>query len=579
MDRQPELAADFWLYGENNMKKRFLSSILIVGLVASLLGGCGNEQNVPVDGTQQTESEQTTESSQTTENTEQTAATDGYQYEQELNIIDDNYRNYYEIFVYSFCDSDGDGIGDFNGVTEKLDYIKNMGFNGIWLMPIMPSTTYHKYDVVDYCDTDPQYGTIEDFKNLINEAHNRGIRVIIDFVMNHSSSQNPWFLEACSYLKTLGEDEKPDASVCPYVDYYHFSKVGKDGYRQVSGTDWYYEGVFDYIMPDLNLESEALRAEFEKIADFWIDLGVDGFRMDAALHYEEDDTAFNDEVLNWFYNYCLTKNPDFYMVSEVWAAQTTIADYYASLTPSMFNFAACGAEGPIIKAARSGKNASKFVDAMISYQNTYSQKNPDYIDAPFLSNHDQVRVANSLPGDNSKLKLAAGLLLTMSGNPFVYYGEEIGMQSTGQKDENKRLPMVWSLTDDTGMTTGPQGSDKSFQSVSAGVDEQEQDENSLLNFYKRGLRIRNENPEIARGTIEKVSSLCNSSQAAITKTYDGSTIGIVYNTSLEDAATIDLTDTDLAGMSIRGYMSVTGAEVTLDGSTLEMPAGSICILK
>ena len=561
------------------MKKRFLSSILIVGLVASLLGGCGNEQNVPADGTQQTESEQTTESSQTTENTEQTAATDGYQYEQELNIIDDNYRNYYEIFVYSFCDSDGDGIGDFNGVTEKLDYIKDMGFNGIWLMPIMPSTTYHKYDVVDYCDTDPEYGTIEDFKNLINEAHNRGIRVIIDFVMNHSSSQNPWFLEACSYLKTLGEDEEPDASVCPYVDYYHFSKVGKDGYRQVSGTDWYYEGVFDYIMPDLNLESEALRAEFEKIADFWIDLGVDGFRMDAALHYEEDDTAFNDEVLNWFYNYCLTKNPDFYMVSEVWAAQTTIADYYASLTPSMFNFAACGAEGPIIKATRSGKNASKFVDAMISYQNTYSQKNPDYIDAPFLSNHDQVRVANSLPGDNSKLKLAAGLLLTMSGNPFVYYGEEIGMQSTGQKDENKRLPMVWSLTDDTGMTTGPQGSDKSFQSVSAGVDEQEQDESSLLNFYKRGLRIRNENPEIARGTIEKVSSLCNSSQAAITKTYDGSTIGIVYNTSLEDAATIDLTDTDLAGMSIRGYMSVTGAEVTLDGNTLEMPAGSICILK
>ncbi len=488
-------------------------------------------------------------------------------------------RNYYEIFVYSFCDSDGDGIGDFNGVTEKLDYIKDMGFNGIWLMPIMPSTTYHKYDVVDYCDTDPQYGTIEDFKNLINEAHNRGIRVIIDFVMNHSSSQNPWFLEACSYLKTLGEDEEPDASVCPYVDYYHFSKVGKDGYRQVSGTDWYYEGVFDYIMPDLNLESEALRGEFEKIADFWIDLGVDGFRMDAALHYEEDDTAFNDEVLNWFYNYCLTKNPDFYMVSEVWAAQTTIADYYASLTPSMFNFAACGAEGPIIKAARSGKSASKFVDAMISYQNTYSQKNPDYIDAPFLSNHDQVRVANSLPGDNSKLKLAAGLLLTMSGNPFVYYGEEIGMQSTGQKDENKRLPMVWSLTDDTGMTTGPQGSDKSFQSVSKGVDEQEEDENSLLNFYKRGLRIRNENPEIARGTIEKISSLCSGSQAAITKTYDGSTIGIVYNISLEDTATIDLTDTELAGMGIRGYMSVTGAEVTLDGSTLELPAGSICILK
>ena len=216
---------------------------------------------------------------------------------------------------------------------------------------------------------------------------------------------------------------------------------------------------------------------------------------------------------------------------------------------------------------------------MIDYQNTYSAKNPDFIDAPFLSNHDQVRVANSMPGNTNSLKMAAGLLLTMNGSPFVYYGEEIGMMSTGQKDENKRLPMVWSKTDLSGMTNGPSNSDKEFESVKSGVDEQEKDPNSLLNFYKRALRIRNENPEIARGTVEKINSLCSGSQAAITKNYEGSVIGIVYNTSLEEAISVDLTGTALEGMEIRGYMSTTGAEVTIDGQILDMPAGTICVLK
>ena len=111
----------------------------------------------------------------------------GYKYEHKLNIVDDNYRNYYEIFVYSFYDSNGDGTGDLNGVTQKLDYIQDMGFNGIWLMPIMPSDTYHKYDVKNYCEIDPKYGTIDDFKTLVGEAHKRGINVVIDMVINHTS--------------------------------------------------------------------------------------------------------------------------------------------------------------------------------------------------------------------------------------------------------------------------------------------------------------------------------------------------------------------------------------------------------
>lgn len=547
------------------MRKRFISILLIACMNVLLLGGCGQKDSAVYS----------------TEGTESTLVVENdfnYEYEQELNIIDDNYRNYYEIFVYSFYDTDGDGIGDLNGVTEKLDYIKDMGFNGIWLMPIMPSTTYHKYDVVDYYNIDEEYGTLEDFKNLLKEAHDRDIRVIIDFVMNHSSKQNPWFQEACTYLRSLGEGEEPDLTVCPYVDYYHFSRENQSGYRKVAGSDWYYEGQFDDIMPDLNLESQEVRDEFEKIADFWIDLGVDGFRMDAAMHYDEKNLSLNLEVLNWFYNYCLSKNPEFYMVSEVWASEATIANYYESQTPSMFNFAGSSAEGVIVKTAMGSGNANKFVDAMIDYQATYSERNPNYIDAPFLTNHDQVRVANNLIGDEAKLKMAAGLLLTMSGSPFVYYGEEIGMKSAGKKDENKRLPMVWSATDQTGMTMGPKDADKGVEMNFPAVDEQILDESSLLNYYKRALRIRNENPEIARGTIEKVEALCDGHQAAITKTYNGSVIGIVYNTS-EESMTVDLTGTELENMTIRGYLTVDKEEVLLEEHTLDMPARSMCILK
>ena len=173
-------------------------------------------------------------------------------------IIDDNYRTWYEVFVYSFFDSDGDGIGDLKGLTEKLDYINDgdpstdtdLGCNGIWLMPVMPSTTYHKYDVTDYLDIDLEYGTMDDFKNLVAACHDRGINVIIDLVMNHTSSQHEWFKTAAEYLKNLPEGATPDASECPYVDYYNFSKEMQGGYSNIDGTDWYYESQFWSEMPD-----------------------------------------------------------------------------------------------------------------------------------------------------------------------------------------------------------------------------------------------------------------------------------------------------------------------------------------
>ena len=529
------------------MKKRIQSAVLVLLLCVGLLAG---------------------------------SSSGGSRQEATLNIIDDNYRNYYEIFVGSFYDSDGDGMGDLNGVTQKLDYISDLGCNGIWLMPVMPSPTYHKYDTTDYEAVDEAYGTTEDFRALADACHKKGIRLIIDLAMNHSSSKHPWFQEACTYLAGLKEGEQPDEKACPYVDYYHFSDTKKDmTYYAVPGTDnWWYEGSFWSEMPDLNLKSDAVRSAFNQIADYWIDLGVDGFRMDAAMHYEENATETNCAVLKQLYTHCKEKNPDFYMVSEVWAGENVIADYYASETPSLFNFDAGTAEGKLVSAVRTG-NPVGLVKAMVKYQTDFGAKNPDYIDAPFLGNHDMARIANALANDPDKIKTAAGLLLTMNGSPFVYYGEEIGMNSSGTKDENKRIPMVWSKTDRTGITDGPENMDAGIESPFAGVDEQQKDVDSIYNYYKKALRLRNENPEIARGTVELVDTLCHDTQAAVTKTFGDDTVAVVYQLGKESGA-VAVGGTPLETMELVGYLTLhDGETVEFADQTLQMPAGSIAVLK
>lgn len=540
------------------MKKRVLSLLLITAMMAMMLTGCDNKIK--------------DEKSQVTENVVE------YDYYQELNVIDDNYRNYYEIFVYSYYDSDGDCIGDLQGVIKKLDYVEYMGFNGIWLMPIMPSPTYHKYDVTDYCAIDETYGTLEDFDQLVAECHKRGINVVIDFVVNHSSSEHPWFTQACDYLKTLEPGEEPDATECPYVEYYHFSKEREaTTFYQIPGTEWYYEGAFWSGMPDLNLQDTELRAELQKIIKFWIDRGVDGFRMDAVKYFDNSvDT--NNDIMNWIYSECTKLNPDFYMVSEVWEPLGTIIQYYGSKTPSMFNFDAGQETGMLFKAAKGYMYAGEYIDMLLSYDKRFSEQNPDYIDAPFLTNHDMGRVAEACVNNERNMKMAAGLMMMMNGSPFVYYGEEIGMNSTSDKDENKRLPMYWSDLVRAGTTDGPPECNLGIESSFEAVDEQLKDGQSLLNYYRHAVRLRNENPEIARGEIKKIESLCTENYGVMTKTWEGSTIAIVINNK-DAEVQIPLTDSEIAEMKIRGYLTLAGEEITLKDGVLIMPAKSICILK
>ncbi len=540
------------------MKKRLISCLLIMAMLATTLTGCDSKIK--------------DENSQVTENKVE------YDYYQELNVIDDNYRNYYEIFVYSFYDSDGDCIGDLQGVIEKLDYVEYMGFNGIWFMPIMPSPSYHKYDVTDYYAIDEAYGTMEDFEKLVEECHSRGINVVIDFVINHSSSEHPWFTQACEYLKTLEEGQEPDVTECPYVEYYHFSKEKENNtYYEVAGTEWYYEGAFWSGMPDLNLQSEALRKELEDIAAFWIEKGVDGFRIDAAKHFEKT-TDENNEILNWLYTKCTALKQDFYMVSEVFDPLSTFEKYYGSGTPSIFNFDAGQQTGMIFEAAKGYMTAGKYIDKLISYDKKFSALNPDYIDALFLTNHDMGRVAEACVNNETSMKMSAGLMMMMNGSPFVYYGEEIGMNSTSDKDENKRLPMYWSDINRVGTTDGPPNCNLGIESSFEAVDEQLKDGYSLLNYYRHAIRLRNENPEIARGEIKKIDALCTDTYGVMTKTYEESTIAIAINNKDEEVQ-IPIGESELTEMKIRGYLTLQGEEITLKDGMLVMPAKSICILK
>ena len=566
------------------MRRKLILALSLLLLMSMILMGCSNsvgktKQNTTEGNTTKEEVTVTSPTVAPTEVATQTVAP--YEYEQNLNILPDNYRNYYEIFVYSFCDSDGNGIGDFNGITSKLDYIQNeMGFNGIWLMPIMPSTTYHKYDVMNYYDVDKQYGTLEDFQKLLDECKKRDIKLIIDLVFNHTSAKHPWFTQAVDYLETLSDGEEPDSSVCPYVEYYHFTKdgKGKEDYHKAGSSDWYYECVFWDQMPDLALESPAVRGEIEKIAKYWLDLGVDGFRLDAAKEFFTGESGKNVEVLKWFSDYVTGVKPDAYIVGEVWDEFNAITTYYTSGVTSFFNFPLAEYDGLIINSVRKLGigSASSLGKNIIKMQEAYSTSNPNYIDAPFVSNHDTTRISAMCANNVEQMKMSAGLVLTMSGNPFVYYGEEIGMNSSGTKDENKRLPMQWSK-DGVGMTKPVANADAVEQKF-APVEEQLTDPLSILNYYKRAVRIRNENPEIARGKSTLIEALTDKNVCALEREYKGSKLVIISNINKE-ATTVDLKKAGYEGQAIRGYLTVDGSEVTLADGVLSMPLYSIVILK
>ena len=491
---------------------------------------------------------------------------------------DDNYRTFYEIFVYSFCDSDGDGIGDLQGVISKLDYLQELGITGIWFMPIHPSTSYHKYNVSDYYAIDPQYGTMEDFEALIAQCEKRDIHVIIDLVVNHTGSEHAWFKEAVSYLQNLPAGAEANAADCKYLDYYFFSKESTgNGSRPVEGTDWYYEGMFDFSMPDLNLGSDAVREEIKNIMQFWIDKGVSGFRLDAAKEFYSGKIDMNQEVLSWIQTTATSLKPDCYLVAEVWENFQTISRYYESGITSIFNFAFGNSDGKITKVLQGAGNASvvtTYATALEKADTAYRSANPDYIDAPFLSNHDVGRIAGFAGRDENKMKMAAAMNLFMGGSAFIYYGEEIGMPGAGN-DPSKRAPFYWNAARDNGTTDPPPECELPAEYPLGSLEEQINDDSSLYNYYRQVIAIRNALPQIARGIPNAETQLNTGCVSAYRKTWEEKACIILMNIDSNGAA-VDLSG--YAEWSLAASLSAEGSDIALDGTTLNLPPWGVAVL-
>lgn len=426
-----------------------------------------------------------------------------------------NGKTWYEIFVRSFKDSDGDGIGDFRGIIEKLDYLNDgdpsttsdLGITGIWLMPIMPSPSYHGYDITDYMTVNPQYGTMDDFKELLQACHERGIRVIIDFVVNHTSTEHPWFEAA---LK--GDPE--------YKDYYVWQKEdpgspgpwGQDPWHSGSNGEFYY-GAFWGGMPDLNYHNPKVTEEIYAISDFWVkEVGVDGFRVDAARYLVEDGWALQDSEANiqWFRDWndhLKSINPDIFTIGEVWA-ENAVIERYADGQGMSALFAFDLAED--LKGAVFAPDPSRIIK---SYNNTRAISLSNSFGA-FLSNHDQQRVAAMLGDRLRKLKLAAFVYLTGPGMPFVYYGEEIGMLGS-KPDEFLRTPMQWSGEANGGFSSGQPWEALNSDWADRNVDVQNGNPESLLNLYRQLINLRSAHPGLNDGGYASFSSNCRTLYATL----------------------------------------------------------------
>ena len=491
---------------------------------------------------------------------------------------DDNYRTFYEIFVYSFCDSNGDGIGDLQGVTSKLDYLQELGINGIWFMPIHPSQSYHKYDVRDYYDIDPQYGTLEDFDALMAECQKRDIHVITDLVLNHTGDDHEWFLTACEYLRGLPTGAQPNAEECKYVGYYYFYPEAGANRHAISGSSWYYEGMFSPDMPDLNLANENVRSDIRDIMKFWIDKGVAGFRLDAAKEFYSGSISKNVEVLNWIQTTATELKSDCYLVAEVWENFGTIKQYYESGITSIFNFAFGNSNGKIpqvIRGAGSPTTVQSYATALETSDTGYLENNPAYIDAPFLSNHDVGRIAGFVNRDPLKMKMAAAMNVLMSGSCFIYYGEEIGMVGSGN-DPSKRAPMVWNDARDNGTTNPPPECQLPEEYPLGSLETQRQDDASLYNYYRQVIAIRNAMPVISHGRTTAEAALNAGCVSAQRKTWDDESCIILMNVDTV-AAEVDLSD--YADWTLTVSLSADGNEIAMDGSTLTIPAFGVAILR
>jgi glycosidase len=484
---------------------------------------------------------------------------------------------FYEVFVRSFADSNGDGKGDLAGLTAKLDYLKDLGVDALWLMPVFRSPSYHGYDTTDYERINPDYGTGADFDRLLAEAHRRGIRVIVDFVMNHTSSQHPWFLDSAS---------SPTAQ---HRDWYVW-RADDPGWTQPWGGanhTWhekngaYYYGVFWGGMPDLNFSTPAVRQETERLAALWLSRGVEGFRLDATRHLFangpgdlQNDQPETHEFLKEFAASVRGRYPKAVLVGENWTETPIIVKYYGSTDevkggdelPMSFDFPLAE---KIVQGVKAG-DASGITAKIQEIQSIYPS---GVIDAPFLTNHDQIRLADQV-GSVDHNRTAAAILLTLPGAPFLYYGEEIGLHNIpGGKDEFKRTPMPWDASAGGGFTTGTPWFDFAPGKETANVAAESGDPGSLLSWYRRLIHVRHSSAALRAGSLKLLSS-ADQSVLAYVREAGKERVLVVHNLS---GGEVEAGPFDVPGSRAEALLASAGLAApsrAAGGWTVRLPAGA-----
>lgn len=478
---------------------------------------------------------------------------------------------YYQIFVRSFQDSTGDGIGDLQGVIARLDYLVDLGVTGIWLMPIHPSPSYHGYDVTDYYAIHPDYGTLADFKALLEAAHARGISVILDLVVNHTSDRHPWFVAA-----KAGDPH--------YRDYYLWAEADPGWRGTTGGPAWhragdaYYLGLFWSGMPDLNYRNPAVVQEMEAIARYWLELGVDGFRIDAISHIvESEDGQIRNtpETYAWveaFTAFVRSVNPQAFVLGETWVSPEAIVRYHQAGLDMSYNyplyFSLIGGGG--VTGALLSRSATDLAFMLAQDERLYPE---GALRATFISNHDQIRPATSLSPlrrDVPRLKLAAGLLLTLPGTPFLYYGEEIGLPNgPGDRDEEKRTPMRWDATPQAGFTTGTPWHPLSTDDPAISVAAQQGDPDALLSWYRKLIALRRQHPVLFYGST-RVIDTGHASVLGLLRADDTAALVVLANLAAQPR------DVDLSGIAPEPLIDLLSGEAL--GPTVSLPGLALVVL-
>lgn len=563
---------------KNAIVKRIVAVLLASVLLVSSGCGAGSSTEVPASVTESVDvSSETTVDTEIKEenpgeyivNTVDFSVSDAYKTGEYSNT---NSNVFYEIFVGSFSDSNNDGVGDLRGIINRFDYLndgnpesgESLGVEGIWLSPIFKSPSYHKYDVTNYYEIDPKFGTMDDLKELVELAHSRGVKVILDMVINHTSSDNKWFQD-------FKQAHRSGNTESPYYDYYTFGNSGSDKGRifyKITDTTEYYEGNFSSDMPELNYDNQQVRDCMVEVAKYYLtDIDVDGFRFDAAKYIYYGEQEKNVEFWCWYIDELKQIKPDIYTVAEVWDSDSITDRYEVAL--NCFDFTTAQAEGLIATTAKKGD-----VNAYTSYVQTYIDRikevNDDATIIPFIANHDMDRSAGYLNLTSGTAKMGANIYILGPGSPFIYYGEEIGMKGSrggANTDANRRLAMRWG---DGDSVKNPEGSTfEDSKQTNPTLSEQLTDENSLYTYYKTLIMLRKANPEIYLGKYEALKNE-NGKVGGFVSTYNGTSVVVIHNT-LDSVQTINLLDAGVDS-DIAGSLRIVG--VVGSGLDYENPVGA-----